>query len=70
MNNVDSNKISDSGLRYKSKETGSPFQGMGVNGEIRSCIQCGQHKLRRNGAIHRFLSTLMFVCFDCKPVSK
>ena len=68
MYNVETTKISDSGLRYISKESGSPFQGMGATGETRSCIKCGQHKLRSKGAIHRYLSALMFICFDCKPV--
>jgi hypothetical protein len=67
MYNSNTSKISESGLRYASKENGSPFQGMGSSGEIRSCLKCGQHKLRSKGAIHRYLSTLMFICFDCKP---
>jgi hypothetical protein len=60
-------EIADTGLRYTFKEAGSPFQGMGSNGDVRSCIKCGQHKLRSNGAIRRFLGGLMFLCFDCKP---
>jgi hypothetical protein len=39
----------------------------GSNGDVRSCIQCGQHKLRNRGAIHRFLGGLMYFCFDCRP---
>ena len=60
-------RIAASGLRYTTKESGSPFQGMGANGEVRSCLKCGQHKLRSHGAIHRYLGGLMFFCFDCKP---
>jgi hypothetical protein len=61
------NEITATGLRYTAKEGGSPFQGMGANGEFRSCLKCGQHKLRSHGAIHRFLNGLMFFCFECKP---
>jgi hypothetical protein len=61
------NEITATGLRYTAKEAGSPFEGMGANGEFRSCLKCGQHKLRSNGAIHRFLNGLMFFCFECKP---
>lgn len=60
-------QIAETGLRYTAKEGGSPFQGMGSNGEVRSCMKCGQHKLRSHGAIHRFLGGLMFFCFACKP---
>jgi hypothetical protein len=67
MSKVESAEISASGLRYTFKEGGSPFQGMGSNGDVRSCIKCGRHKLRSNGAIHRFLNGLMFFCFDCRP---
>lgn len=61
------NIIAQGGLRYTSKENGSPFQGLGGTGETMSCIKCGQHRLRRNGAIKRFLNSPMFFCFDCKP---
>lgn len=67
MYKSENNEIAATGLRYTSKEGGSPFQGMGSNGEIRSCIKCGQHKPRSKGAIHRFLNGLMFFCFECKP---
>lgn len=63
----ETSEITPTGLRYSFKEAGSPFRGMGSNGEMRSCIQCGQHKLRSKGAIHRFLDGLMFFCFDCRP---
>jgi hypothetical protein len=67
MNKSEANEIASTGLRYVSKESGSPFEGMGANGEVRSCLKCGEHKLRSNGAIHRYLGGLMFFCFDCKP---
>jgi hypothetical protein len=59
--------VSSSGLRYTSKESGSPFQGMGSAGETLSCIHCGRHKPRRNGTFRRYLQSLLFYCFDCKP---
>jgi hypothetical protein len=62
--------ISQTGLRYVSKENGSPFQGMGSTGETISCIKCGKHKLRTRGAIKRYLNSLLFFCFDCKPEKK
>jgi hypothetical protein len=60
--------ISENGLRYTSKENGSPFQGMGGTGETLSCIKCGHHKLRRYGVFKRYQSALMFFCSACKPV--
>jgi hypothetical protein len=59
--------ISDCGLRYTSKEPGSPYQGMAGSGETLSCIRCGRHKLRRNGVFRRYLHSPLFYCFDCKP---
>jgi hypothetical protein len=70
MYKFETTQISETGLRYTSKENGSPFQGMGATGETRSCIKCGQHKMRSKGAIHRYLSALMFFCFDCKPAKQ
>lgn len=63
-------RISPTGLRYTSKENGSPFQGLGTSGETLSCIKCGHHRLRRNGVFKRFLNSPMFFCFDCKPAPK
>jgi hypothetical protein len=63
----ESTEIATTGLRYTAKEGGSPFPGMGSNGDVRSCIKCGRHKLRSQGAIHRFLGSLMYFCFDCRP---
>ncbi len=60
--------VSDTGLRYTTKEGGSPFQGMGGTGETLSCIKCGQHRPRRSGVFKRYFSSLMFLCLDCKPV--
>jgi hypothetical protein len=70
MSNNDTTHISASGLRYVSKESGSPFQGMGALGDTRSCIKCGKHKLRSKGVVKRYLNALMFFCFDCRPAQK
>ena len=67
MTKDENSEIALTGLRYTYKEAGSPFQGMGCNGEMRSCLKCGQHKARSSGAIHRFLGGLMFFCFVCRP---
>jgi hypothetical protein len=67
MYKPDSSEMTATGLRYTRKEGGSPFQGMGTSGEMRSCMQCGQHKPRSTGAIHRFLNGLMFFCYACRP---
>mgnify|MGYP000944927273 FL=1 len=67
MSNYQTTQISDTGLRYVSKENGSPFQGMGTPGETISCIQCGKHKPRTRGSLKRYLNSLLFFCFDCKP---
>ena len=67
MYKFEATQVSTSGLRYTLKEGGSPFQGLGSPGETLSCIRCGRHKLRRNGAFRRYLHSLLFYCFDCKP---
>ncbi len=60
--------ISETGLRYTQKESGSPFQDMGGAGETLSCIKCGLHRPRRSGVFKRYATALMFFCLDCKPV--
>lgn len=67
MYNSDTTRITADGLRYTSKQNGSPFRGMGSVGETMSCIQCGHHRLRSRGTVRRFLNSPMFFCFDCKP---
>lgn len=67
MYKTETSEMTETGLRYTFKEGGSPFQGMGSSGEVRSCMKCGQHKPRSRGAIHRFLNGLMFFCYDCRP---
>lgn len=60
-------QIAGNGLRYTSKESGSPFQGLGAAGETMSCIHCGHHRPRRNGVFKRYLNSMLFLCSDCKP---
>jgi len=67
MPSTQTTQIALNGLRYLSKENGSPFQGAGSTGETISCIKCGKHKLKNRGAIRRYLNSLFFFCFDCKP---
>ena len=59
--------VSPTGLRYTSKQGGSPFQGMGRGGETLSCIKCGNHRPRTNGAFRRYGHALFFFCMNCKP---
>ena len=67
MHNDFETLVTASGLRYTTKESGSPFVGMGSSGATLSCIKCGHRKLRTRGAFKRYPSGLMFFCFDCKP---
>ncbi len=68
MYKYENSVVSETGLRYTSKERGSPFQGMGGGGETLSCVKCGRHRPRRSGVFKRYLTALMFFCLDCKPV--
>ena len=61
------NEVSDSGLRFTSRENGSPFIGMGKVGETMSCMKCGLHKPRRLGSQRRFAGSLAFFCHERKP---
>jgi hypothetical protein len=48
MSKDDITKISGDGLRYKSKEGGSPFAASGTGASM-SCYKCGLHKPRALG---------------------
>ena len=61
------NEVSDSGLRFTSRENGSPFIGMGKVGETMSCMKCGLNKPGRLGSQRRFAGSLAFFCHECKP---
>ena len=60
-------KIAKDGLRYKSKEGGSPYGPGGTMGTM-SYYKCGVHKARALGIFKRLLGQSMFMCGDCKPV--
>ena len=60
-------KIAKNGLRYKSKERGSPY-GLGGTMDTMSCYKCGVHKSRALGTFKSLLGQSMFMCGDCKPV--
>lgn len=70
MYKYEETSVSPTGLRYTTKENGSPFQGMSGSGETLSCIRCGHHKLRSKGTFKRYPTALMFFCGDCKPPQK
>ncbi len=67
MSNDQESKIAADGLRYKSKEGGSPFKDSASMGTI-SCYKCGMHKPRSLGSFKRLLNKPMFMCGECKPV--
>ena len=56
------------GLRYTSKETGSPFTG---NGSTRSCFRCGRHRLPALLQSIRILGRTEMVCKpSCKELAE
>jgi hypothetical protein len=59
--------IAKDGLRYKSKQGGSPF-GTSSSVGVMSCYKCGRHKARALGSFKKLLGQSMFVCGDCKPI--
>ena len=61
---VETTKINKDGLRYKSKEGGTPFGGSSSIGTM-SCYKCGLHKTRNLGTFKRLLGQSMFMCGDC-----
>jgi hypothetical protein len=52
-------RLAEDGLRYASKESGSPFMG---NGTTRSCFKCGQHRNQDQMKAFRFLGRSEMVC--------
>lgn len=67
MSKEQESKIAKDGLRYKTKEGGSPFQDSANMSSI-SCYKCGLHKPRALGIFRRLLNQSMFMCGECKPV--
>ena len=65
MSKDETTKISANGLRYKSKEGGSPF-GVSTTVASMSCYKCGLHKARALGTFKRILNQNMFMCAECK----
>ena len=59
-------KIQADGLRYKAKPGGTPFATNKV-GTSMSCLLCGQHKPREQGAMKLMFNSRQFVCFTCRP---
>jgi serine protease inhibitor ecotin len=59
--------VAENGLRFTSRENGSPFAGMGKIGETMSCMMCGHHKPRSQGSQRRFAGSQAFFCYECKP---
>jgi len=57
-------EIAKDGLRYKSKEGGSPFGTADSIGTM-SCYKCGIHKPRALGSFNRLIGKSMFICADC-----
>jgi hypothetical protein len=66
MSNDQDSKIAGDGLRYKRKESGSPFKNTGSMGTI-SCYKCGLHKPRSMGIFKKLINQQMFMCGDCMP---
>ena len=64
MSRVETTKINKDGLRYKSKEGGTPFGGSSNIGTM-NCYKCGLHKTRNLGTFNRLLGQSMFMCGDC-----
>jgi len=64
MSKDESTKIASDGLRYKSKEPGSPFGGSSSM-DTMSCYKCGQHKPRAQGSFKKLAGQSMFCCGDC-----
>ena len=59
-------KIQPDGLRYKAKPGGTPFTANKV-GSSMSCLLCGEHKPRDQGAFRMMFNARQFVCFTCRP---
>jgi hypothetical protein len=66
MSNNQESQIATDGLRYKSKEGGSPFKDSANMSSI-SCYKCGVHKPRALGVFKMMINQRMFMCGDCMP---
>ncbi len=66
MSQDQESQIATDGLRYKSKEGGSPFKDSANMSSI-SCYKCGLHKPRALGVFKMMINQRMFMCGDCMP---
>lgn len=64
--------VGDTGLRYKSKAPGSPFQASGsFSGATMSCFLCGKHRPRALLGSRRVLGKSQTVCApSCKALDE
>jgi len=58
--------VRQDGLRYKAKPSGTPFKSSAL-GSSMSCLLCGQHTPRTEGAFRKIFNARQFVCFACRP---
>jgi hypothetical protein len=66
MSKDSSTKLTTDGLRYTSKEGGSPFLG---SGNTRSCLLCGKHRRPEQLRARRMFGRIEMVCKpDCATV--
>jgi hypothetical protein len=66
MAKVTTTKLTDDGLRYATKATGSPFIG---TGNSRSCFKCGKHRQASQLQAKRVLGRSEMVCKpSCRDV--
>uniref|UniRef100_UPI004047E524 hypothetical protein n=1 Tax=Limnohabitans sp. TaxID=1907725 RepID=UPI004047E524 len=66
MSTAPESKITEDGLRYKRKASGSPFPNIGSRATI-SCYKCGLHKPRSMGTFKKLINQHLFMCGDCMP---
>lgn len=67
-----STHIQPDGLRYKSKEPGSPFAPAGAGGAATmSCFLCGKHRPRASLRSRKLLGKTQYVCApSCEEAAK
>lgn len=66
-------RVSDDGLRYRSKPSGSQFQVSAVHGHgvrLMSCFRCGTHKQRELLESKRLFGTTQYVCKPSEPCNR
>lgn len=64
MSDKEKTLVSDDGLRYKTRVSGSPFDSGGHRGSM-SCIKCGLHKSRALGSFRQVIGKSTFFCEAC-----